>query len=85
MVPSIPGEIQGSVEDVKTSSHLMGKGSICSRTQGSQTVFSAGKSFCKLGRGESARAAVSSEKLPVCVEQAGAAFSRQEALEFQTS
>lgn len=62
----------------------MEKGSICSGTQGSQTAFSAGKSFYKMGRGEIGTAAVPSETLPVCVEQAGAAFSRQEALEFQT-
>lgn len=73
------------MEDIKTSSSLMGKGSICSGTQGSPTAFSAGKSFCTMGRGEGAGAAVPSEKLPVCVEQAGAAVFRQEALEFQTS
>lgn len=74
--------MSGSHEDLQ---HLVGKGSICSGTQGPQTTFSAGKSFCKMGREESSGAAVPSEKLPVCVEQAGATFSKQEALEFQIS
>lgn len=71
--------------DIKTSSNLVGKRSICSGTQGPQTAFSAGKSLCKIGRGENARAAEPSEKLPVYVEQARAAFSRWETLEFLTS